>query len=245
MVESSDPKEKEMTKHSTHVYMTATLFLLLVAAGILGPVYAQLQQSGGPGTTVTASQSGTWNVNNITGTVALPTGASTAAKQPALGTAGTPSADVITVQGAASMTALKVDGTGGSFPISGSISNTGFNVTGSLPTGANVIGQVQAVPKTACGTTAFTPAWQAVPTSNTALTATTSCVVAIIVTNTNGAAQTVTITDGQGTPVTIASAFSIPANSQVTFPLYGSQMTSGIKWSAGGTGMTGTIVAYQ
>lgn len=39
-----------------------------------------------------------------TGTPALPTGAATAAKQPALGTAGTPSADVLSVQGAASMT---------------------------------------------------------------------------------------------------------------------------------------------
>jgi hypothetical protein len=38
----------------------------------------------------------------------LPTGASTAAKQPALGTAGTASADVITVQGIASMTKLLV-----------------------------------------------------------------------------------------------------------------------------------------
>lgn len=38
----------------------------------------------------------------------LPTGASTSAKQPALGTAGTASSDVITVQGIASMTALAV-----------------------------------------------------------------------------------------------------------------------------------------
>lgn len=38
----------------------------------------------------------------------LPTGAATAAKQPALGTAGTPSADVISVQGAAGGTALPV-----------------------------------------------------------------------------------------------------------------------------------------
>jgi hypothetical protein len=234
-----------MNKYSTPVYMTAALFLLLVVAGVLGPLYAQLQQSGGPGSAVTATQGGTWNINNISGTQTLPTGASTAAKQPALGTAGTPSADVITVQGAASMMALKVDGTGGSFPITGSISNAGFNVTGSLPTGANVIGQVQTIPKTACGTTAFTPAWQAVPTSTTALTATTSCVIAVIVTNTNGSAQTVTITDGQGTPVTVINAFSVPANSQVTFPLYGSQMTSGVKWSAGGTGVTGTVVAYQ
>jgi hypothetical protein len=42
---------------------------------------------------------------------ALPSGAATAAKQPALGTAGTPSADVISVQGVASGTALAVSGT--------------------------------------------------------------------------------------------------------------------------------------
>lgn len=228
-----------MTRRWTSVYLAAVLLVLLVAAGM----YAQLQQSGGPGSVVTANQGGTWNLNNISGTVSLPTGAATAAKQPALGTAGSASTDVITVQGIASMTALKVDGTGGTFPISGSISNTGFNVTGSLPAGTNVIGVVKQVPATACGTTAFTPAWQAVPTSNTALTSTTSCVIAIIITNTNASAQTVTITDGQGSPVTIANAFSIPAGSQVTFPLYGSQMTSGIKWSAGGTGLTGTVVA--
>lgn len=42
--------------------------------------------------------------------IALPTGAATAAKQPALGTAGTPSADVITVQGASGGTALPIGG---------------------------------------------------------------------------------------------------------------------------------------
>lgn len=76
------------------------------------------------------TQSGTWTVQpgNTANTTAwkvdgsavtqpvsaaalpLPTGASTAAKQPALGTSGTPSADVITVQGAASMTAIQVGG---------------------------------------------------------------------------------------------------------------------------------------
>jgi hypothetical protein len=48
----------------------------------------------------------------------LPTGAATAAKQPALGTAGTPSADVITVQGATSGTALKTDPSGVTSPVS-------------------------------------------------------------------------------------------------------------------------------
>ncbi len=42
---------------------------------------------------------------------ALPSGAATAAKQPALGTAGTASADVITVQGIASGTAQPISGT--------------------------------------------------------------------------------------------------------------------------------------
>src|SRR6185436_5258129 len=194
---------------TTPATMAAGFFLLLIAIGVLGPLYGQLQQSGGAGTAVTASQGGTWNINNISGTIALPTGAATAAKQPTFATSGSPSADVVTVQGAAGMAAL------------------------------------QMAPKTACGGTAFTPAWQVVPTSNTSLTATTSCVVAIMVTNTNASPQSVTITDGQGAPVTVLSAFSIPGNSEVTLPLHGAQMTSGIKWIAGGAGVTGTVVAYQ
>jgi hypothetical protein len=63
----------------------------------------------------------------------LPTGASTSAKQPALGTAGSASADVITVQGIASMTALKVDGSAVTQPVSGTVTaNAGsgtFNTT--------------------------------------------------------------------------------------------------------------------
>lgn len=55
-----------------------------------------------------ATQSGTWNVTNVSGTVSLPTGAATAAKQPALGTAGSASADVITIQGIASGTVVPV-----------------------------------------------------------------------------------------------------------------------------------------
>lgn len=58
------------------------------------------------------------NTNKLLVTPDLPSGASTAAKQPALGTAGTPSADVISVQGIASMTALKVDGSAVTQPVS-------------------------------------------------------------------------------------------------------------------------------
>jgi len=209
MVGNVHSKETKMKTPKTPMYMAASLLLLLIGIGILGPLFAQLQQSGGAGSAVTATQGGTWNISNISGTVSLPTGAATAAKQPALGTSGTPSADVITVQGAAGMAALLM------------------------------------APKTSCGVTAFTPAWQAVPTANTALTATTSCVLAVMITNTNATAQTVTVTDGQATPVTVLSAFSITGNSEVTLPFHGSQMTSGIKWIAGGAGLTGTVVAYQ
>ncbi len=199
-----------MTKRQkTPIYMASGLLLLLTVVGVFGPVYGQLQQSGGAGSSVVASQSGVWNVNNISGTISLPTGAATAAKQPALGTAGSAAADVISVQGVAGMTALAV------------------------------------APKTSCGGAAFTPAWQTVPTAATSLTSTTSCVVAILITNTNASPQTVTVTDGQTAPVAVLSAFSIPGNSQVTLPLHGAQMTSGIKWLAGGAGVTGTVVAYQ
>lgn len=92
--------------------------------------------------TVAATQSGTWNINNVSGTVSLPTGASTAAKQPALGTAGTASADVITVQGIASMTALKTDSSATTQPISGS-------VTATQATGSNLHVVVDTAPSTA------------------------------------------------------------------------------------------------
>lgn len=63
------------------------------------------------------AQQGTWNINNVSGTVSLPTGAATAAKQPALGTAGTASTDVLTVQGIASMTPLLVNASGNAVPV--------------------------------------------------------------------------------------------------------------------------------
>jgi len=59
--------------------------------------------------------------NKLLVTPDLPSGASTAAKQPALGTAGTASADVLTVQGITSMTALKTDSSATTQPVSGTV----------------------------------------------------------------------------------------------------------------------------
>lgn len=100
------------------------------------------------------TQSGTWSITNVSGTVSLPTGASTAAKQPAIGTAGTAASDVLTIQGIASMTAVKVDGSGVTQPVSiasppDSLARPGWsfaNITGSATTtvksGAGVMHQL-------------------------------------------------------------------------------------------------------
>ena len=86
---------------------------------VTGVATAANQLADGHG--VAASQAGTWNITNVSGTVSLPTGAATAAKQPALGTAGASSADVISVQGIAAGTALIVDGSGVTQPVSGTV----------------------------------------------------------------------------------------------------------------------------
>lgn len=114
-----------------------------------GTLPAKGVQVGGTDGTVfqvlSTDSAGRANVN-INGTVPvsaaslpLPAGASTAAKQPALGTAGTPSTDVLSVQGVAGGTAVPVSGTvtattGGltdtqlratAVPVSGTVTATG------------------------------------------------------------------------------------------------------------------------
>jgi hypothetical protein len=67
----------------------------------------------------------------------LPAGASTSGKQPAFGTAGTASADVLTIQGIASMTPVKMDGSGVTQPISA--------IALPLPTGAAISSKQPAI----------------------------------------------------------------------------------------------------
>jgi hypothetical protein len=59
----------------------------------------------------------------------LPAGAATSVKQPAFGTAGTASADVLTVQGKAGMTAVVVDGSGVTQPVSGPVTDAQLRAT--------------------------------------------------------------------------------------------------------------------
>src|SRR5437867_1561611 len=94
--------------------------------------------SSSAGLPVVAQVGATFPVSAVS--LPLPAGAATSAKQPAIGVAGTPADDVISVQGHASMTALKVDGSAVTQPVSGAITaNAGsgvFDVSGTVTANA-------------------------------------------------------------------------------------------------------------
>ncbi len=84
--------------------------------------------------------------NKLLTTPDLPAGASTAAKQPALGTAGTASTDVITVQGIASMTPLQIADNGGNLSIDDGGNSITVDGTVSLGAGTALVGSVGGKP---------------------------------------------------------------------------------------------------
>ncbi len=121
--------------------------------------------------------------------------------------------------------ALKIDGSATTQPISGTVTS---------------------VPKTSCGTNAYDSGMLSVPATSTAVTSTATCVNAIVFVNTTASAQTVNLTDNQGTPVSYLSNFSLPANSTFVYDLQYVKMASGIKWSAGNaSSVNAQIVGLQ
>jgi hypothetical protein len=114
-------------------------------SGVTQPVSGTVAVSSVAGTVsvdgsgVTQPVSGTVTANAGSGTFAvsaaalpLPSGASVASKQPALGTAGTASTDVLSVQGIASMTPLVVDGSASTQPVSGTVAVSSVSGTVSV-----------------------------------------------------------------------------------------------------------------
>lgn len=92
---------------------------------------------------ITSIAAGNNNIGDVDiASSALPTGAATAAKQPALGTAGSASADVITIQGIASGTVVPVSDGSGSL----TVDNGGtFAVQATLAAGAAAIAKAEDV----------------------------------------------------------------------------------------------------
>jgi hypothetical protein len=126
--------------------------LVVDGSGVTQPVSGTVTANAGTGTMTVDGSGVTQPVSAAS--LPLPTGASTAAKQPALGTAGTASTDVISVQGIASMTALVVDGSGVTQPVSGTVtanlSATDNTVLDNIEAGIDelkvLVGEVQATP---------------------------------------------------------------------------------------------------
>jgi hypothetical protein len=123
--------------------------LTKVAYETAGTVDSAVHVAVGAGLPV--QQDGTWNLNNISGTVSLPTGAATSAKQPGFGTAGIPISNVVTVQGIAGATAITVAGS--------------VDLGSSLPAGTNNIGTITL--PTGAATSAKQPALGTAGTAST------------------------------------------------------------------------------
>jgi hypothetical protein len=215
------------------------LSVVLVIAALLFsiPSSSQLQQSGGGGSNLQSLAGTTISVNNGT------TDAGT--QRVTLSSDGTGQVKLATganTIGAISNTAFALNA--GAATI-GAISNTAFGITGAIPAGTNVIGIVNTIPKTACGNTVASQALVAVPTVSTAVFASTTCLQVVVINNTNSSAATITVSDNAGTPINDVLTFSIPANSQLIQPLWGVAFSSGVKWTASTTGLTGALLGYQ
>lgn len=115
-----------------------------------------------------------------------------------------------------------------------------------LAAGTNKVGITY--PYTSCGTTAVTQAMVALPTSATAVTGTTSCLVNLYLHNTSAStAYTVTITDGQGTPVPFLNGATLnPLETrEYNFPAGGPKFTTGLKWNASNVAVVGSVEMMQ
>lgn len=93
---------------------------------------------------------------------------------------------------------------------------------------------VKSGPFDACGTTTYDPASVKIPDATLdVLTATTTCVETIALTNVSAASATITVQDTQGTPVQFANALPIAPGATVVFNnLGGLKFASGIKYQA-------------
>jgi hypothetical protein len=191
---------------------------------------AQQQSSGGQSVTINGSLPAG---SAVIGHVIADSGSTTAVTGNVTVTQGTASNLKVDLSGtAANGTAIKVDNSAVTQPVSGTVT------VGTLPAlvaGSAFVGYSRA--PNACGTTAYEATMQYPPTASTQLTATATCVDTIYINNTTGTAATISIQD-QSTACNSAacqvlSSFSVPANSNLELPLHGMKFVSGIKWSQG------------
>ena len=214
----------------------AALGIFIILAGIFfaQPTKSQLQQSGGPGSSVTIN-------------AALPTGANVIGKVSidqttpgttnlvSIGSSGT----VGLVAGSAVIGHVINDASSAviGHVIADSGSTTAVTSMPALSGGTANVGYVRSLPSSCTQSTNFTSSTVGVATgAGTSVTSTTTCVTLVYVNNITNSAVTFRLQDKTGTPIIWVGGnadFSIPANSNVTFPLGGVSFASGITAIAG------------
>jgi hypothetical protein len=221
----------------------ATSFAVVVAMLLVGEtmaerVYAQLQQSGGPGSSVTLL-AGSAKIGTVT------------TDQTTHGTTDLVAADVTKLAGTAidvnsgnkgngtQRFVLATDQPNLTTPL-----NVSMTATPAIATGSNIIGFVRVLPAGCTQTTRFTNDTVGVATgAGTSVSSTTTCVTQAYVNNITNAAVTFRVADKTGTPVIWLGGnadFTIPANSNVGLP-----MLSGITMTSGITAIAGTAAALN
>lgn len=134
--------------------------------------------------------------------------------------------------------AVKVDGAGNSFPVTGTFWQATQPVSGPLTdtqlraSAVPVSGSFSATPLTACGGTNYDSGLISLPNTSTVLTSTATCINAITLVNITTSPQFCTVTDNQGSPVNlIPPGFELSPKADATFNRNGVRALAGIKWS--------------
>jgi len=214
----------------------AALGIFIILAGIFfaQPTKSQLQQSGGPGSSVTINAALPAG-SNLIGKVGIDQTTPGTTNLVSIGSNGT----VGLVAGSAVIGHVINDASSAviGHVIADSGSTTAVTSLPSIPGGVANIGLIRSIPSSCTQSTNFTNTTVGVATgAGTSVTSTTTCVTLVYVNNITNSAVTFRLADKTGTPIIWIGGnadFAIPANSNATFPLGGVTFTSGITAIAG------------
>ncbi len=210
-------------------------FVLTVAGLVFSyPLRPQQQQSGGAGSSVSinaALPTGT----NVIGKVGIDQTTPGTTNLVSIGSTGT----VGLLAGSAVVGHVINDASSAviGHVIADSGSTTAVTTLPALVGGTANVGYTRSLPSSCTQSTNFTSSTVGVATgAGTSVTSTTTCVTLVYVNNITNSAVTFRLQDKTGTPIIWVGGnadFSIPANSNVTFPLGGVSFASGITAIAG------------
>ena len=215
-------QEGRRSRWSGLLTITTLIAALIVAFG--PSAWAQLQQSGGPGNSVTLL-AGTAIVGKVgidQTTPGTTNGVQVNAALPA-GTNNIGDVDVLTLPALPAGT--------------NNIGDVDVLTLPALTAGTNIIGFVRVLPPSCTQTTSVTFSTTQVATgAGTTVTTTTTCATLVYANNITNSSVTLRLADRQGTPVIWLGGnadFTIPANSNLRLPVEGVIFTSGITAIAG------------